>query len=108
VADLDPEMVRQRLGELHDADALIRNDLMNAAHELRDELRGLSTTVREVRDALLTEVAESTSRVELAEARRLDDHETRIRAIERRLWMGLGVLSLAAFAIPMIERWLLR
>lgn len=108
---LDPEMVRQRLGELGSADSQLRDDLAAAFRELRDELHSLSETVREVNSSLVTEVSSAEERfrsytkdVNDKMVRRIDDHEDRLRSLERRQWMILGVLALAVFMAPLLER----
>jgi len=47
--------------------------------------------------ALLKQLAENTAKI-------VEDHESRIRVLERWLYMGLGVVGIASFVLHGVER----
>lgn len=109
--DLDPDMVRQRLGELGSADSEIRHELTIAARELRDELHSLVGTVRDVRDALGHEVeqaairfAEQAEKTEVKNSAHFKEIEGRISSLEKWRWMTMGIIVAAVVVAPYLDR----
>lgn len=76
--------------------------------ELKTQVAALRTDVRELRDNTSTRLATvEMGKLDRTEANRLladqlttnNDHETRLRFIERYMWLAIGALTVAQFAL---------
>lgn len=96
-------------------ESLLRREERDLLVELRTEMAAVRNDIREIKDNTAARLANvEQQKLDRTEANRLqaevleragnaeersDDHETRIRNLERYLFLGLGGLSLLTFAL---------
>ncbi len=80
--------------------------------ELRTELRGLRIDFRDIKDGLANRLAivevEKMGKSEILELKkeedkRYDDHENRLRMLERWVWTAIGALAVIQIVISLIK-----
>jgi hypothetical protein len=63
--------------------------------ELRTEMQGVRSDIKELRDGTATRL--SILENDRVTQKEFADHETRLRFIEKYVWMALGIIGLANF-----------
>lgn len=80
-------------------------------------MRGVRSDLKEMRDGTTKQILDlQNQKLDRTEANRIQaenmsvtsDHETRIRFIERYMWLAIGALTIVQFAAPYIKAAILR